>query len=112
MPIDRRTFLKNVAATVLEARSSIAAAAPFIVKAADRGYYKIAAAVLPRHAKVEDVFPVLERYRKKGFTGIWIENDYLRWSWNIHPDQGFNGNWMLFNIFDFTISTEKALDQD
>ena len=73
------------------------------------GYYKIASAILPRHERAEEVFPVLERYREKGFTGIWVENDYLRWNWNIHPDQGFQGNWMLFNIFDFTLSTDKTL---
>jgi len=112
MLIDRRVFLKNAAAAGLYARLGEAAAAPLAVKPDNRRYYKIASAVLPRHAKVEEVFPVLERYRDKGFTGVWIENDYLRWSWNIHPDQGFLGNWMLFNIFDFTMSTEKALYQD
>ena len=113
MLIDRRAFIKSSAAAGLCAQLSRAATAvPFAVKPHKRGYYNIASAVLPRHTKVEEVFPVLERYRDKGFTGIWIENDYLRWSWNIHPDQGFQGNWMLFNIFDFTMSTEKALYQD
>jgi hypothetical protein len=111
--IDRRAFIKRSAAAGLCVPLSRAVAgAHLAVNPHQRGYYKIASAILPRHAKVEEVFPVLERYRDKGFTGIWIENDYLRWSWNIHPDQGFGGNWMLFNIFDFTVSSEKALYQD
>jgi hypothetical protein len=112
MPINRRLFLKRGAAACLYARLARAGATLLAAESDNRGYYKIASAVLPRQARVEEVFPVLERYRDKGFTGVWIENDYLRWSWNIHPDQGFNGNWMLFNIFDFTMSTEKALYQD
>jgi hypothetical protein len=112
MLIDRRAFIKSSAAASLCTQLSAAAAIPLPVRPHKRGYYNIASAILPRHAKVEEIFPVLERYRDKGFTGIWIENDYLRWSWNIHPDQGFGGNWMLFNIFDFTMSAEKALYQD
>lgn len=49
---------------------------------------------------------MLARYREAGFTGIWVENDYLRWSWTPDPDSGFGGNWRLFNLFDFTRSVE------
>ncbi|MCX6971144.1 MAG: hypothetical protein NTV93_13470 [Verrucomicrobia bacterium] len=61
---------------------------------------------LPRHDQVDEIKPVLARYRAAGFTGIWVENDYLRWSWAPDPDSGFGGNWRLFNLFDFTRSVE------
>ena len=107
----RRDFLKQAAATAAVGGFSFAPATSLFAVPQDR-YYNIASAVLPRHSQVEEVYPVLRRYKQKGFTGVWIENDYLRWSWDIHPDQGFQGNWMLFNIFDFTMSTQKAQYQD
>jgi hypothetical protein len=109
--MDRRDFIKiaaTVAATTCLTKTAGATLFPFD----RRGYYKIAAAVLPRHCHVEEMFPVLARYKKRDFTGIWIENDYLRWSWKINPDQGHLGNWMLFNIFDFTLSEQKAMYQE
>jgi hypothetical protein len=111
LPIDRREFIKNLAAVSIGARISRGAGTSPVAQPPQKGYYSIAAAILPRHAKVEETFPVLARYREKGYTGVWNENDYLRWSWSIHPDQGFLGNWMLFNIFDFILSKERALYQ-
>lgn len=75
-------------------------------------YYKIASAVLPRHDHIEEIFLVLSRYKERGFTDIWIENDYLRWTWNKDANQGFGGNWRIFNIFDITMSKHKSLYQD
>lgn len=61
-----------------------------------------------RHQHPSQIAADLARYPTKGYTGIWIENDYVRWTLNKDPDQGFNGCWRLFNIFDFTFS--KARD--
>jgi hypothetical protein len=51
MPIDRRVFLKKYAAASLYARLARAGAAPLAAEPGNRGYYKIASAVLPRHAR-------------------------------------------------------------
>ena len=42
-------------------------------------YFKIAIAELTRHSKPEEIEADLIRYKEKGFTGIWFENDYLKW---------------------------------
>ena len=68
---------------------------------------------LPRHQRVADLDRHLGRLAEGGATGIWIENDYLRWDWgNDDGDSGFGGNWRLFNIFDFTRSRHRARYQD
>ena len=107
--MNRRTFLKD--AIVLTAATGLSKAASGL-SGKTAGYYSVAAAILPRHSLAEEIFPVLTRYKERGFTGVWVENDYLRWNWNTDPDQGFGGNWRLFNIFDFTFSKHKALYQD
>jgi hypothetical protein len=84
--IDRREFIKNLAAVSIGSQISRAAGTSPVAQPLKKGYYSIAAAILPRHAEVEETFPVLARYREKGYTGVWNENDYLRWSWSIHPD--------------------------
>jgi len=72
-------------------------------------HFGIALSGLQRHKIAEEIRPDLIRYKAKGYTGIWIENDYLRWTYKSDPDQGFSGNWRLYNIFDFTLSKEKKL---
>jgi hypothetical protein len=70
-------------------------------------------ASLPRHQHVAELDRHLGRLAENGATGIWIENDYLRWDWiNDDGDSGFGGNWRLFNIFDFTRSRHRARFQD
>jgi hypothetical protein len=108
--MDRRAFLKNTAA--LAAVAGRTKLAHGLGSHNARGYYRVASATIPRHDRVEEVYSVLTRYKERGFTGIWVENDYLRWSWNIGPDQGFGGNWMLFNIFDFTFSKLNPMYRD
>jgi len=106
--MNRRVFLQQSTAL---AASAIAAPRSFAASSS-AGYYQIASAVLPRHSKAEDVFPVLERYKQRGYSGIWIENDYLSWRWSGDPDPDIGGNWKLFNIFDFTFGSQKSLYQD
>ncbi len=72
-----------------------------------KGHFQLALAGLPRHVGAEELGTHLKRFRQHGYTGIWIENDYLRWSWDPDPDQGFGGNWRLLNLFDFTLSRER-----
>lgn len=66
---------------------------------------------LPRHTWFDELPEVLARYREKGYTGIWIENDYVGWVEGDDPDQGykghFGGNWRLYNVYDF-VSGPKA----
>lgn len=112
LQINRRAFLKKTAALAAAAGLPKTASGIVLDSPAAAGYYKIASATLPRHDQVEEIFPVLTRYKERGFTGIWIENDYLRWSWNADPDNGFAGNWRVFNIFDFTFSKHRALYQN
>ena len=70
-------------------------------------------ASLPRHRGPADLDRHLGSLADAGATGIWIENDYLRWDWsNADGDSGFGGNWRLFNIFDFTRSRHRARYQD
>jgi hypothetical protein len=57
---------------------------------------------LPRHRSVPELGDLLRAYSRNGVTGIWLENDYLGWSWHNDGDSGFGNNWRLFNIFDFT----------
>ena len=88
--MNRRSFVRLACATATAATPfTCGTAAVAAALAGNTGSYRIASAVLPRHERVEEVFPVLEHYKARGFTGVWIENDYLRWSWKIHPDQAF-----------------------
>lgn len=65
-------------------------------------YFKLAIAEPLRHQFVNELSESLISSKQNGYNAIWIENDYLRWSFEPDPDNGFNGNWRLFNIFDFT----------
>jgi hypothetical protein len=65
----------------------------------------MALAGLPRHDSADALEPDLRRYKSVGYTGIWLEDDVVRWTDGPDADQGFNGNWRLYNIFDFTLST-------
>jgi len=78
----------------------------------DNKYFKIALALPQRHASAEELEPDLIRYKQKGYTGIWIEDDFLRWTWEKDPDQGFGGNWRLFNMYDFTFRKDKKIYVD
>ena len=71
--------------------------------------FSMALAGLLRHKNADDVAAELRRCKAKGYTGIWLENDYVRWTDGPDPDQGFQGNWRLFNIFDFTLSAKAGL---
>ncbi len=101
--MNRRRFIQVSAlgATALRVTSSTALARPA------KGHFSIALAGLPRHHEPDELAGGLKRYRQRGYTGIWIENDYLRWTWDRDPDQGFGGNWRLLNLFDFTLSRER-----
>jgi len=71
--------------------------------------FPMALAELLRHDHPAEVAGDLARFRSKGYTGIWVENDYVRWTLNNDPDEGFDGCWRLFNIFDFTFSKARDL---
>ena len=101
--MNRRLFIQTstLAATALALPSSSASAQPA------NGHFSIALAGLPRHREPDELADDLKRFREHGYTGIWIENDYLRWTWDQDPDQGFGGNWRLFNLFDFTLNRAR-----
>jgi hypothetical protein len=115
--LSRREFITSaayLAATGAVVPSSFALladeAAP---KSAETQTFPIALAELLRHKHPAEIAPDLARFRDKGYTGIWIENDYVRWVDGADdPDQGFGGCWRLFNIFDFTFSSSRKLYQD
>ena len=65
-------------------------------------HFKLAIAEPLRFDSVESLEKDVKLYEQNGYNAIWIENDYLRWSFKPDPDNGFDGNWRLFNIFDFT----------
>jgi len=69
--------------------------------------FPLALAGLLRHDRPSEIAPDLARFRSRGYTGIWIENDYVRWTLANDPDQGFDGCWRLFNIFDFTLGSAR-----
>jgi hypothetical protein len=101
--MNRRRFIHagTLGAAALAFTSSAALARP------PKAHFQIALAGLPRHRGADELANALKRYRRHGYTGIWIENDYLRWTWDRDPDQGFGGNWRLFNLFDFTLCRER-----
>ena len=67
-----------------------------------KAHFNLAIAEPLRHTSPDELKDDLHRYKQNGYNAIWIENDYLRWSFDPDPDNGFSGNWRLFNIFDFT----------
>jgi hypothetical protein len=72
----------------------------------------MALALPPRHARAQDLADDLGRYKVKGYTGIYLENDYLRWTWEPEPGQAGHGNFRLFNLFDFTLSPQRRIYQE
>ena len=67
--------------------------------------FQHAFAGLPRHKKASDLAALLPLLKAKGYTGIWVENDYFRLADGdpmLNP--GFGDNWTLFDIFHFTRS--------
>ena len=73
--------------------------------------FEYALAALPRHSNVEEIAHTLPRLKSIGYTGIWVENNYLDpESLNdavANPE--FAGNWDLFNLFDLTLGKKRAL---
>jgi hypothetical protein len=65
-------------------------------------HFKLAIAEPLRHESLAGMEKAVKQYKKNGYNAIWIENDYLRWSFAPDPDNGFSGNWRLFNMYDFT----------
>jgi|GEM_PF-1353311 len=79
-------------------------------------YFRLAIAEPLRHGRLEEVAADIARYRSKGYSGVFFENDYLRWSFQpagspgaFRPDAdaGFGGNWRMFNLFDFTRGRDR-----
>lgn len=110
----RREFLTSMA--VAAAGTLIPSAAAGIrstkLLTAQAKAFPMALAEPLRHKNPSEIGADLARFREKGYTGIWIENDYVRWvDAADDPDQGFHGCWRLFNIFDFTFSSARDLYQ-
>ncbi len=74
-----------------------------------KGHFKLAIAEPLRHTCVEEIKEDIKRYSEKGYNAIYLENDYVTWTWDKDDDAGFGGNWKLFNIYDFTRSKNKAV---
>lgn len=72
-------------------------------------YFRHAFATLPRHESLAEIEPVLARLKSKGFTGIWVENNYtdLESLNDRTANAEFPGNWDLFNLFDLTIGKKR-----
>jgi hypothetical protein len=108
--MNRRRFVRETAALVIA--SGLPRGSSTLPHAQTSHYYQLAAAVIPRHRDLEEIKPVLARYKERGYTGIWVENDYLGWRWDAGPDQGYLGDWKLFDIFDFILGASKTMYQD
>src|SRR5579871_619239 len=111
----RREFLASMALAASGTFVPSAAAALLSTKEAteEAEAFPMALAEPLRHKRPSEIAGDLARYRGKGYTGIWIENDYVRWVDGADdPDQGFHGCWRLFNIFDFTFSSARDLYQN
>ena len=72
-------------------------------------HFKLAIAEPLRHTTVDEIKDDLKRFAEKGYNAVYLENDYVTWTWEKDPDAGFGGNWKLFNIYDFTRSKNKAV---
>ena len=70
-------------------------------------YFRLAIAEPLRHNRLEDVTADFNRYRSKDYNAVFFENDYLRWSFRANADEGFGGNWRMFNLFDFTRGRDR-----
>ena len=113
--INRRFFLGSlgsVAAASVFPNGAFPAAKAASVDTNGRAF-PLALAGLLRHDHPQEIAADLARFRSKGYNGIWIENDYVRWKSKADdPDQGFDGCWRLFNIFDFTLGSSRDLYHD
>lgn len=65
-------------------------------------YFKLALAGLLRHRDPVEIAGDLRRAKAKGYTGIWIENDYV--AAGKPAESHFGNNWRLFDLFDFTLA--------
>lgn len=75
-------------------------------------YLDMALAGLPRHREVGELRGELVRCKAYGYTGIWVENDYVTdRSAMAEAHQAFPGNWQLLDIFDFTHGEQGELYQ-
>ena len=109
--LNRRELLKSVAGVLASQAVPVNAMAALAKQEHDlkAPTFPLALAGLLRHKNPEEIRPDLARFHSKGYNGIWIENDYVRWKSKADdPDQGFGGCWRLFNIFDFTFSDSRA----
>jgi len=73
-------------------------------------HFDMILAGLPRHREVSELEQELARMKAHGYTGIWLENDYVTdRAGEESSDKAFPGNWQLLDLFDFTHGTERAL---
>ena len=91
-------------------REAALAGAP--AAAANPPFFRLAMAEPLRHNRLEEVAADIARYRRKGYTAVWFENDYLRWSAQPSADPGFSGDWRMFNLFDFTRGRDRQQCRD
>jgi hypothetical protein len=103
--LNRRSFMTATAlgGAALAVSPTEAAAKTRNVRRGD-GFLKAALALPLRHNNPRDIEADLFRYREKGFTGIYLENDYILADAAPDPLDLFYKNWRLFNIYDFTLS--------
>ncbi len=118
---DRRSFLKTVglgslgaaaggmfAAAAAQSPDAKTLAAGAAAADAKPAYFRLAIAGLLRHKRLVEVAADIARYRSKGYNAVYVENDYLRWSFEPDADAGFFGDWRMFNLFDFTRGRDRG----
>jgi len=66
------------------------------------GYFKLALAGVLRHRHPSEIAAEFRRAKEKGYTGIWLENDYV--AAGAPAKTHFGNNWRLLDIFNFTLS--------
>lgn len=70
-------------------------------------YFKMAVASLLRHDSISQVAKDIARFKQKGYTGVWFEDDYLKDNYTQGSAIEWGGNWIILNLFDFTLSKNK-----
>jgi hypothetical protein len=87
-----------------------------VTAAAKAPFFRLALAEPLRHGRLQEVAADLARYPSKGYSGVFFENDYLRWTFQVEAnpgafcpdaDAGFGGDWRMFNLFDFTRGRDR-----
>ena len=73
-------------------------------------YFKLALAGLLRHRRPAEIAAELRRVKEKGYTGVWLENDYV--AAGMPAATEFGNNWRLFDIFDFTLARKRKPYRD